>query len=281
MPAYIGSLILESFTVGPRLADPPDWLCVDPLRTFSGAAVITPGVRIPNVWWAHRSAFRLLQVSQPRVDPGGILRVSFSGEVPASVVDRLAQPTGERDVIEREIVPDILVRLGMMPGPHHKAAPLPPKEPYLAPAELELLRGVYGPDPSRVKEGDLSVAAQQSTAPTPHYEERSIPSPIKVQKHLVPAALKGYVDPLPPGMLPADWKEQAAALGMVPCESPGEPEELAKQVKAVLNANIVRQIAEAVDLQHLLDTAANRIATRPPDPAAVVTTRRRRRVVDV
>lgn len=277
--SYTGSIIVHRFEATQRKPRPTEgWLEVDPPYAFLGEAVLAPGVVVPRSWLDHRSAFRVHQVTTPRPDGHGFLQVTFRGEVDAQAARALEGHSEERDWIEREVVADIVWRLQLMPGPHHKAAPLPPRKPRLTGPERALLEKLVAFTPTgsaKRNDGQLTRVLEELTAPTPDYEQADIPIlpktsqvqpspplPPLINPDLVPEHLKVYLEPL-------KKKKEEEESACIPA-----PTDLVVQL-------VKDGLVSVETLVGLIGTEAlvrSGIAPAGPPPPAAGTARRRRTV---
>ena len=128
----VASIILSSVNLELQREHGGDYLLV------TGWGILAPDVVIPNEWWDRPRLITHMQADPPKAAENGTLVIHFSGHCDHVNELHKIYMSGVREDIEREIVPPVLIAMGMMRDVMGKPMPLPPVSwPFGTPVELE------------------------------------------------------------------------------------------------------------------------------------------------
>jgi hypothetical protein len=105
-----------------------------------GRGILAPGVQIPNEWWDRQSIVGHMEVDRPQVTAEGVLAVDFRCRCEPEHIEEMKNlaHSSIRELLEREIVPPLLLRLGATKWTERNPEPLPPvTEPFGTPVDWD------------------------------------------------------------------------------------------------------------------------------------------------
>lgn len=107
----------------------------------TGRGIMAPGVVIPNEWWDRDRLVERMEVDRPQVTADGVVAVNFRcrcGPQHIEIMLNLAK-AGIRELLERELVPPLLLRLGLATWVQADLKPLPPAtHPFGTPVDWDM-----------------------------------------------------------------------------------------------------------------------------------------------
>jgi hypothetical protein len=109
----------------------------------NGRGILAPGVQIPNEWWDRKRLVYHMEVDKPQVTAEGVLAIEFRCRCAPEHTEEMKDLVHAkvRELLEREIVPPLLIQLGMLSWRERDVKPLPPvTEPFGTPVD-------WGPPP--------------------------------------------------------------------------------------------------------------------------------------
>jgi hypothetical protein len=130
----VASVILSSFHTEPS-GD-----ALGPYLKVYGSGVLAPGVVISNEWWDRTSLLVGMEVSEPApTNEGHIQAINFQARCALHHIEELRDlvDSGIRELIEREVVPPLLIKLGMMGWPYSEQPLLPVTSPFGMPTDWD------------------------------------------------------------------------------------------------------------------------------------------------
>jgi hypothetical protein len=95
----------------------------------NGRGILTPGVQIPNEWWDRQRLVEHMEVDTPQVTAEGVVAVEFRCRCYSAANIEAMKDLAHakiRELLEREIVPPLLLRLGTTSWMERDIKPLPP-----------------------------------------------------------------------------------------------------------------------------------------------------------
>ena len=130
----VASVILSSFHTEPS-GD-----ALGPYLKVYGSGVLAPGVVISNEWWDRTSLLVGMEVSKPApTNEGHVQAINFQARCALHHIEELRDlvDSGIRELIEREVVPPLLIKLGMMGWPYSEQPLLPVTSPFGMPTDWD------------------------------------------------------------------------------------------------------------------------------------------------